>query len=227
MIADNVRRVLDDIGDAAARSGRDPSEIILVGVSKTRAVEEIEQAILAGIEHLGENRVQEAASKIPAVRGDAVWHLVGHLQTNKAKKAADLFDWIDSVDSVKVADQLEARAKSTGKTIDVLIQVNVSGEGSKSGIDPGETPSLASYVAEKEALRLCGLMTIGSLGVSEDVTRAEFARMRALFDGLRSDPVIGGCMCVLSMGMSGDYRIAVEAGSTMVRIGTAIFGSRG
>ena len=226
MIADNVRRVLDDIQDAARRCGRNSSEITVVAVSKTRTVEEIEQVVAAGIEHLGENRLQEAVSKIPDVQGEAVWHMVGHLQSNKGKKAAELFDWIDSVDSKKIANILSAQAVESDKTLNVLIQANISGELSKSGIKPGDVKELISYVKNKKGLVFRGLMTISSFGVSPEVTRAEFAKMKALFDSLREDNEADSRMDVLSMGMSQDYRIAVEEGSTMVRIGTAIFGLR-
>jgi len=221
-IADNLKRVLDDIADSAVRSGRDPSAVTLVAVSKTRTVDDIERVIDAGALHLGENRIQEAEEKIPRVRDEAVWHLVGHLQRNKVKRAVRLFDFVDSVDSVKLADVLSQESCALEKSLDVLIQVNISGEGTKSGISPDKVPKFLSYVSSCKNLRVRGLMTIGSLGVTEDVTRREFARMRALFERVRGDTAID----VLSMGMSGDFRIAIEEGSTMVRVGTAIFGPR-
>ena len=226
MIADNVRNVMNDIHDRALRCGRDPSEITLVAVAKTRTVDEINQAIEAGIVHLGENKVQEAHSKIPLIKGVAVWHMVGHLQSNKGKRAASLFDWIDSVDSRKIIDVLSSHTAASGETLNVLIQVNIAGESSKSGVATGEVKELVRYAGNKKGIVVRGLMTIGSLGVSKDVTRTEFARMKSLFEDLSTEPDIASCMGVLSMGMSGDYGIAIEEGSTMLRIGTAIFGPR-
>lgn len=226
MIADNVNRVRDEIASASAAANRDSSEITLVAVSKTRAVPEIEQAVLAGIRHLGENRVQEASGKIPLVSGDAAWHLVGSLQSNKARQAVRLFDWIDSVHSEKIAGLLSDEAQSLGKTLSVLVQVNISGEASKSGVPPEEARRIVLGAERLPGLIVRGLMTIGSLDAPPEVTRSEFRRMRDLFDGMRDDPEIQSPLEVLSMGMSGDFRIAIEEGATMVRIGTAIFGER-
>jgi len=225
-IADNIRRIRDEIGEAAVRSGRRLSDITLLAVTKTRTVREIGEAACAGLEHFGENRVQEAAEKIPFVLEEIVWHMVGPLQSNKAKTAVTLFDWVDSVHSVKIADVLASYADKAGKVIRVLIQVNISGEETKSGVSPGKVRELAEYAMGKKALEVRGLMTIGSFGVSREVTRAEFSKMKDIFDGLRADSATGAAMHELSMGMSGDYPIAVEEGATMVRIGTAIFGER-
>ena len=225
-IADNIRRVREEIGEAADRNGRHPTDITILAVTKTRTVDEIIEASREGIVHFGENRIQEAAQKIPSVTGGLVWHMVGPLQSNKAKLAVTLFDWVDSIHSEKIVDVLAAHAGMAGRVIRVLIQVNISGEDTKSGVIPGKARDLAVYVTGKKELEVHGLMTIGSFGVTPGVTRTEFARMRELFDRLREDPEIGSTMQVLSMGMSGDYRIAVEEGSTMVRIGTAIFGER-
>lgn len=225
-IRDNVMRVRDAIAAAAVRSGRDPGAVTLVAVSKKHPAESVMAALEAGITHLGENRVQEAEAKIPAVAGEAVWHLVGHLQSNKAGRAAGLFHWIDSVDSKKVADRLSAAAFELGRTLRVLIQVNVSGESAKSGAAPEDARELAVYAAGLESLDVRGLMTIGSLGVDEAAARVEFARMRELFQALRADPALASHMRELSMGMSGDFEAAIEEGATMVRVGTAIFGER-
>ena len=225
-ISDNVREVIDDINEAALRVGRDPQEITLVVVSKTRTPEEIENAVEAGIVHFGENRVQEASSKIPRVTGEIVWHMVGHLQSNKAKAAVLLFDWIDSVHSKEIADIISNKAQQEKKTVNVLIQVNISREESKSGIPVGEVKELVSYAAGREGITVRGLMTIGSFGVSEQVTRSEYSRMKELFDSLKEYSETGSQMDVLSMGMSDDFKIAIEEGATMVRVGTAIFGKR-
>lgn len=225
-IADNVHRVLNDINDAALSVGRDPSKITLVAVSKTRTVEEVEEAVKAGILHVGENRVQEALSKIPLVTGEVVWHMVGHLQSNKGKEAAELFDWIDSVHSRKIVDLISAQARQGKKTVNVLIQVNISGEESKSGVQPDEVKDIVLYAASKEGLNVCGLMTIGSFGVTLNVTRKEFSRMKDLFDRLKEDPDVSSWMNVLSMGMSGDFKIAIEEGATMIRVGIAVFDTK-
>ncbi len=226
MIDDNVKRVMDEIAAAAVASGREPSDITLVAVTKTRPVPEIEEALRAGALHLGENRVQEAADKVPSVRGNAVWHLVGSLQSNKAARAAELFSWIDSVHSEKVAGILSERATALGKTLDVLVQVNVSGEESKSGVEPDDAKRLLLAAEQLPGLRVRGLMTIGSFDAPPGETRREFRLTRALFDSLCADSEIRSRLDVLSMGMSGDFGIAIEEGSTMVRVGTAIFGER-
>ena len=226
MICDNVKRVLDEIADAAVASGRDPSEVTLVAVTKTRMVGEINEAVRAGVRHIGENRVQEAGGKIPFVESGVIWHLVGPLQSNKGKRAAELFAWIDSVHSKKIADVLSERAVSLARKLNVLIQVNISGEETKSGIAPEEAKDLLLHAERLPGLTVRGLMTMGALGVPPETTRSELRRMRGLFDRLRGDPEVESRLDVLSMGMTGDFRIAVEEGSTMVRIGTAIFGER-
>jgi hypothetical protein len=224
MIGDNVKRVLGAIADAAISAGREPSEVTLVAVTKTRTIEEIGEAVRAGVGHLGENRVQEAGGKIPFVEDEVIWHLVGPLQSNKGKRAAELFDWIDSIHSKRIADVLSERAVQLGKTLNALIQVNISGEEAKSGIAPEEAKDLLLYSERLPGLTVRGLMTIGAFGVPPETTRNEFRRMRSLFERLRIDQEVLSKLDVLSMGMSGDFRLAVEEGSTMVRIGTAIFG---
>jgi len=225
-IADNISAVFEDIERAAARSGREPGEVTVVAISKTRTADEIGEAIGCGISHIGENRVQEAARKIPEVGKQAVWHLVGHLQSNKIKRAAGLFDWIQSIDSMRMADLLALAAREADKPVDVLIQVNVSGERTKSGIAPAGAADLVAYTSSLAPLAVRGLMTIGTLGASELEARREFGLMRRLFDDIRSGLASGDPFDTLSMGMSGDYTAAVEEGATMVRIGTAIFGER-
>ncbi|MBN1290741.1 MAG: YggS family pyridoxal phosphate-dependent enzyme [Candidatus Latescibacteria bacterium] len=225
-IAENIKKIHQEINDAAIDAGRDASDIILLAVTKTRTVDEILEAAEAGVFHFGENRVQEASDKIPEMNKNVVWHMIGPLQTNKSKLAVTLFEWIDSIHSQKIADVLSSRAVAAGRTLKVLIQVNISGEQAKSGVTPADVKKLAKYVVEKDGLELNGLMTIGSFGVTHDVTRSEYASMRELFNTLRDDNVLQAYMNVLSMGMSDDYRIAVEEGSTMVRIGTSIFGAR-
>jgi PLP dependent protein len=226
LIFENVKRVSNEIADAALSSGRDPSGITLVAVTKTRTVDEIREAVKAGIDHLGENRVQEASEKISMLDKGPFWHLIGPLQSNKAKAAAGLFDWIDSIQSKKIAEILSSQAHLVDKTLQVLIQVNISGETSKSGVIPEQTKDLLLYTESLPRLAVRGFMTIGSFSVPPEATRNEFRRMKKLFDTLHDDPQVKSSLDTLSMGMSGDFRIAVEEGSTMVRIGQAIFGSR-
>jgi pyridoxal phosphate enzyme (YggS family) len=226
MIADSIQRIRDDIVETALAAGRNPAEITLVAVSKTRSVEEIESAMRAGIVQFGENRVQEGGAKIPLIRGDIVWRLIGPLQSNKAKAAAGLFDWIDSVHSRKIAEMLSSHAVQRGKLLRVLVQVNISGEETKSGVEPPETGDLLEYAAALPGLEARGIMTIGSLDATPEKTRHEFHSMRLLFESLRESLRNKVDVDILSMGMSGDYRDAIREGSTMVRIGTAIFGER-
>ena len=226
-IRERIERISNMIGDAADRAGRNPDDVTLIAVSKTRSADDIRKVINAGIMHIGENRVQEALPKIDEIGPGPVWHMIGHLQSNKVKRAVEKFDWIDSVDSQKIAQLLSDQARKTGTVLNVLVQVNISREESKSGAALSEVRELTRYVHELEGLTLRGLMTIGSLGLSPDETRAEFRRMRDLFDELSEDEIVGSCMTDLSMGMSGDFEIAIEEGATMVRIGTALFGERG
>ena len=183
----------------------------LVAVSKTFPAERVDEAIAAGVTHIGENRVQEARDKKPLVRGSARWHLIGHLQSNKAKDAVRLFDVIETVDSVDLAQKI-ARASETAR--DVLLQVNIGEEGQKSGVAVSEVESIARQVRAIDGIRLTGLMAIPPIGDS----RPYFRKLRALRDQLGLEH--------LSMGMSEDFEAAIEEGSTMVRIGRAIFGER-
>jgi pyridoxal phosphate enzyme (YggS family) len=217
-IRDNVAAVEKRISGACARASRTRSEVTIVAVSKTFPASMIDEAIAAGLTEIGENRVQEARDKKPSVRGAARWHLIGHLQSNKAKDAAPLFDVIQTVDSVALAEKIGRAADAVGKQPDVLLQVNIGDEPQKSGVVTADLDALARDVRNIAALRVRGLMSIPPVG-SEEQTRRYFRQLRALRDGLGLDE--------LSMGMSEDFEIAIEEGSTMVRIGRAIFGSRG
>lgn len=223
-IADNYRIIADRVAAAALRSGRPADAVGIVAVSKTFPVEDVQNAINAGIRVFGENRVQEARDKIPQLTGDFTFHLVGHLQSNKAKEAVKLFSLIHSVDSVSLAQKLSLEAAKLGGIQDILIQVNTSGEESKSGIEPAAATELAAAVITMENLRLRGLMTIGPLEGGETAARKSFVLLRELRD--RISGAIGQPLPELSMGMSGDFEAAIEEGSTLVRIGSAIFGSR-
>jgi pyridoxal phosphate enzyme (YggS family) len=214
----NLERVRERIARAAERAGRRPGDVRLVAVSKTVDVERVRAAIAAGVTDLGENRVQEAREKI-AVLGRAVrWHLVGHLQTNKVKDALALFDLVHSLDRLELARELERRAAGAGRTAEALLQVNVGGEASKGGFEPDAVEAALDEVRALAHVRVRGLMTI-----PPPVTRPEAAR--PWFQALGRLAKRHG-LGELSMGMSGDFEVAIEEGATMVRVGTAIFGER-
>lgn len=222
-ISDNLERVRDRVASAAQRSGRPEDAVQLVAVSKTWPTPVVQAAVDAGAHLLGENRVQEAQTKVPEVTGDPVWHLVGHLQRNKAKVAIELFDVIQSVDSARLARELGKQAVAAGKEVSVYLQVNTSGEASKFGVEPEALPELADQASSIDGLLVDGLMTIAAHTNDQDIVRRCFVQLRELRDRVSKDhPSIRE----LSMGMSGDYEMAIEEGATVVRVGTAIFGQR-
>jgi pyridoxal phosphate enzyme (YggS family) len=229
-IAENIVLVRERIAAAARRVGRNPDEVTLMGVSKTFPVESIREAYSAGLRVFGENRVQEFSGKATALRdlSDSEWHLIGHLQTNKAAKALELFDAVDSVDSVRTAEKLNSMAAGAGKTLPVLIEINVGGESAKSGVALGsdELELLLQGAPRWGNLTIRGLMTVPPYTEDPKGSRAYFRQLRQIRDGIaaRGLPKIG--MAVLSMGMSHDFEVAIEEGSTCVRVGTAIFGER-
>lgn len=224
-IAENVARVQTRIAEAAARAGRDPSEVTLVAVTKTFGKEAVEQAVAAGLRVLGENRVQEAAEKIPLLPDSLAWHMIGHVQTNKAKHVVGLFDCVQSVDSVRLAEALSRHAADQGRILPVLLQVNVTGQESQFGFQPAALPALARNVGALTNIRIEGLMTIASFTEDEETLRAEFYAMRDLRDRLQATLPAHPCR-ELSMGMTNDYPIAIEEGATIVRVGRALFGER-
>lgn len=229
-ISDNIAEIRDRIASAARRAGRSPTEIALMAVTKTHPAERIREAYAAGLRLFGENRVQEFAGKAGALAdlSDAQWHMIGHLQTNKAGKAAELFGAVDSVDSLKIAERLDAAASSLGKTLDVLIEINVGGEVAKSGVSPDskDLEELLSSAAKFEALRFRGLMTVPPFTDDPEGARPFFRKLRELRDAISARNLPHISMGVLSMGMSHDFEVAIEEGSTCVRVGTAIFGER-
>jgi pyridoxal phosphate enzyme (YggS family) len=230
-VRENLTLIRDRIASACARVGRAPSEVTLIAVSKTFTLARIQEAIECGVRTMGENRVQEAAAKIEAFRqaGDAPkleWHLIGHLQSNKARRAVELFDAIHSIDSLKLAERTAQVAGELGRRLPIFIEVNLGGEESKHGATPAETLRLIEQVGKLESLELRGLMAVPPfLETSEDV-RPYFQQLRRLRDQALSLGLIDAGFRDLSMGMSGDFEIAIEEGSTFVRIGTAIFGDR-
>jgi len=229
-VAENIARVQEKIRTAAARAGRDPEEITLMAVSKTFSAGRIREAYQAGIRPFGENRVQEFAGKIDRLRdlGDARWHMIGHLQTNKAGKAAELFSAIDSVDSLKLADKLNDSAHKLGKKLAVLIEVNVGGEAAKSGVPPNspELDRLLSAAPQLDHLEISGLMTVPPFTEDPQQARPFFRKLRECRDQIAVRKLPAVRMDVLSMGMSHDFEVAIEEGSTCVRVGTAIFGKK-
>jgi hypothetical protein len=226
-IADRLTGIRERIAAAARSAGRDPSSVLLVAVSKTFPIEAVREAYAAGQRDFGENRVQEGLQKI-AVSTDLRirWHLLGHLQTNKARKAAPAFAMIHSVDSVELLQKIDAAAAEEGRTPELLIQVDLAGEATKFGVPPQDVPRLFDAAAGCRAARVAGLMTLPPVPESPEDARPWFRKLRNLRDEWLAAGVPASMLTELSMGMSGDFEVAIQEGSTMVRVGTAIFGSR-
>ncbi len=225
-VGDNIRIIREEIAEAALRSGREPSEVRLMAVTKTVDDDRILEAIEAGVDIMGENYIQEAKRKIETMGVDVKWHMIGHLQSNKSKYAVRLFDMVHSVDRIGLAAELDKRSAAVGRVMDILIEVNVSGEESKSGIRADEALFLISEIAVLDNLSIRGLMTMPPWFDNPEDTRPYFVALRELRDRIATENIEGVEMGELSMGMSGDYRVAVEEGATIVRVGTAIFGAR-
>lgn len=229
-VADNIARLRERIARAAARAGVNPDSITLMAVSKTVEPERIRQAYEAGIRVFGENRVQEFSDKAAALTGltDARWHLIGHLQTNKARKAVELFHAVDSVDSLRLAEKLDQAARQMNKVLPVLIEIKVGDEESKSGI-PAGSPALEELLqgaARLDHLQVRGLMTVPPFTEDPAGARPWFRMLRELRDTIAARRLPRIQMETLSMGMSHDFEAAIEEGSTCVRVGTALFGAR-
>jgi PLP dependent protein len=229
-ISENIAAVRERISGAARRAGRSSDEIALMAVSKTQPAERIREAYSSGQLLFGENRVQEFAGKIEALLDlkDAEWHMIGHLQTNKAARTAELFRAVDSVDSLKLAEKLNASARTLGRKLDVLIEINVGGEAAKTGTAP-DSPALDELLMAAprlEALVFRGLMTVPPFTDDPQDARPYFRTLRELRDLIASRKLAYVAMDHLSMGMSHDFEVAIEEGSTCVRVGTAIFGAR-
>jgi pyridoxal phosphate enzyme (YggS family) len=225
-VRENLERVRERIAEACLKAGRDPDEVTLVAVTKTVEPDRIQEAVDAGVDILGENRVQEAEPKIDAVRGEIAWHMVGHLQRNKARKAVEMFEMIQSVDSERLAREVDRRGGETGRKVGIMVEVNTSGEESKYGTRPERALDLIGKISELPNLSIKGLMTIGALTDDERVIRKCFETLRGLAEDIRRAGIPGAEMRYLSMGMTSDFELAIEEGSNMVRIGTAIFGPR-
>ncbi len=225
-IRDNLERVRERIERAAERAGRTPGEITVVAVTKTHGSDVVEEAIRAGIGDVGENRMQEFLRKADAVDLPCRWHLVGHLQTNKVNKAVGRFALVHSIDSIRLAEKLAVAGERAGIATDVLCEVNTSGEESKYGFQPDETPEACGRIAELPGLRLRGLMTVGPWVSDQSVVAEAFVTLRRLKERIERESEGDLVLDHLSMGMTDDFEIAIEEGSTIVRLGRVLFGER-
>jgi len=226
-IRENIARVEEGITAACRRSGRERADVKLVAVSKTHPPEAVRAAFAAGLRHFGENRVQKAQAKIAALADlGATWHLVGHLQTNKARPALELFQWVHSVDSIRLAEKLAQATRPGSNPLPVLIEVNLGEEASKAGARASEVPELAAKIGVLPALSLRGLMVIPPYLANPEEVRPFFRQLRALAHEIEARHLPSVSMQELSMGMSHDFEVAIEEGATIVRVGTAIFGER-
>jgi hypothetical protein len=212
------------IAEACANAGRKPDEVEIIGVTKTHGPDVVREAWEAGLRRIGENKVQEAAWKIPECVSGPEWHLIGHLQRNKVRAALELFSVIHSVDSVRLLEQIERVAAEGGQRPEVLLEINVSGEASKSGLSPAQAPEVIEYALGCHTITLTGLMTMAPFCPDPELARPVFAKLRGLRDQWESQFGIG--LPNLSMGMSNDYLVAVEEGATWLRLGTVLFGDR-
>jgi pyridoxal phosphate enzyme (YggS family) len=223
-IKDNYNFIKERIGSAALRSGAAAESVKIVSVSKTLAAEIVQEAVNDGISIFGENRVQEAKAKIPLLSGNFAFHLIGHLQSNKARDAVALFDLIHSIDSLAVSERVNAEAQKAGKIQDILIQVNIAGEAAKSGAAADNAIELAGKCLTMKNINLLGFMNIAPLTDDINIIRKSFSGTREVLE--KTNRLYGTSMKELSMGMSGDFETAVEEGATIVRVGSLIFGER-
>lgn len=230
MISNRLAKIRQSIDSVCQKTGRSSSDIHIIGASKYANAQQLQEALEAGLTDIGENRVQDAKEKFDALgltRNKFTKHMIGHLQTNKAKLAVELFDMIQSVDSLKLAEEIDKQAEKMTREMDVLVEVNTSGEEQKFGLTPSQVPALVAQIAELENIRVLGLMTIAANSDDEKIIRNCFKTLRRLFDQLKEQyhdhPRVS--MQFLSMGMTNDYLIAIEEGANMVRIGRAIFQS--
>lgn len=223
-VKDNLETINKKIKEATLKVNRDPQEIKLVAVTKTATLEQIKEAINEGVKIIGENKVQEAKEKYQVLTKEVKWHLIGHLQTNKVKYAVEIFDLIHSVDSIKLAKEIDKRSVQFKKTIDVLIEVNISGEETKYGYNPEKVEAFLKEISEFSGIRVRGLMTIAPISKNKEEVRPYFRRLRELSERIRDKNIKNIKMDYLSMGMTDDFEIAIEEGANMVRIGRGIFG---
>ena len=224
IIKNNLEIINEKVKKAALKTNRTPNEIKLVAVTKTATVEQIKEAISVGVKIIGENKVQEAKEKYQILSTDIEWHLVGHLQTNKVKYAIEIFDLIHSVDSIKLAKEIDKRSLQFGMITNVLVEVNVSGEETKYGIKPEEVEPFLKGISEFSRIRVRGLMTIAPIVEDKEEVRLYFRKLRELSKEIKKKNIKNIRMDYLSMGMTEDFEVAIEEGANMVRIGRGIFG---
>ena len=226
MVVENLAEVEKHICEACARAGRSRDEVTLIAVSKTKPVSMIEELLPGGTRDFGENKVQELVDKYEVLPKDIHWHLIGHLQRNKVKYVVDKACLIHSVDSMRLAETISEEGEKKGVTVPVLIEVNVAGEESKFGVTLEETEGLVREIAKLPSIQIKGLMTIAPYVEEPEENRVHFSRLKQLSVDIRNKNIDNVSMDVLSMGMTGDYQVAIEEGATMVRVGTGIFGER-
>ncbi|MBP5264031.1 MAG: YggS family pyridoxal phosphate-dependent enzyme [Lachnospiraceae bacterium] len=226
MIKENYFEVNEKVGKACDRAGRNRDCVTLIAVSKTKPLEDLREAYEAGARDFGENKVQELVDKIPQMPNDVRWHMIGHLQRNKVKYIVDKVYMIHGVDSLKLGEEISKEAVKHGVTVRILIEVNVAGEDTKYGVSPEEAPQLAIGLSKLPGISLQGLMTIAPYVTDPEENRLIFAKLRQLAVDISEKNIDNVSMNVLSMGMTGDYEVAVEEGATFVRVGTGIFGER-
>ena len=222
----NLEQVHDRIKAACIRGGRKPEEVTLIAVSKTKPLEDLQEAYRCGERVFGENKVQEIALKQPQMPKDACFHMIGHLQRNKVRQVLPLVSMIHSVDSLRLAQEIQQEAKRLGRIVDILLEVNVAGEESKFGFAPEEVIHNLQMIREFSHIRVCGLMTIAPFVENSEQNRPVFKKLFQLYVDIKHKNIDNVNMSVLSMGMTGDYQVAVEEGATMIRVGTGIFGVR-
>ena len=225
-IVENWKRVQGRVAETAIRAGRNPSEIQIIAISKTKPAAILQEAVHAGVTLLGENRVQEAWQKYNELGNIASWHLVGHLQTNKVKRALQVFDVIHSVDSFHLAEEIDRRCEQLNRNVEILVEVKTSDEDTKFGITPEDSIEIVEKISTLPNLKLTGLMTLGKWTTNETEVRNCFKLLMKVKEKIESSNISNVDLKHLSMGMSGDFELAIEEGATMVRIGTAIFGAR-
>jgi PLP dependent protein len=225
-VAGNYRKIIDHVFEAAAKAGRDGTKIKLLAAAKSQSIDALRTAVAAGVTLVGENYVQEAKEKRQQIKATVEWHMIGHLQRNKTKAAVEVFDVIQSLDNVALARELDKEGSKRGKTIRALVEVNLGGEESKTGIDRNGVAALLEEIAELSNLRIEGLMTVPPFQDDPEKVRPYFRDLRELREELNESRYLNVDLQELSMGMTHDYTVAIEEGATIVRIGTALFGPR-
>lgn len=226
MVCENYKEVARAVEESAKKSGRSRDDIVLIAVSKTKPKSDIQELYDMGVRDFGENKVQEMCDKYEALPKDIRWHLIGHLQRNKVKYIVDKAYLIHSVDSVRLAEEIQREAEKKNVTVNILVQVNVANEESKFGLDTSETEEIVREIAKMPNIKINGLMTIAPFVDDGEENREIFQKLKQLAVDIERKNIDNVCMNVLSMGMSGDYKVAIEEGATMVRVGTSIFGER-